>query len=135
VQHREFNSLDEINEKTWDWIENEYNSQPHSGIQMIPVDRFNLDRNRIEFLTDDEYTQEVFFVEEDRKVSKTNVFSINTQRYECPVDLRGKTIQVRYDRSRRTRFIVYYGDKRMGEASLLALHFNANLRKPEKAHD
>ena len=74
---------------------------------MAPLDRFNLDRDRMQFLTDDEFTEEVFFVEESRKVSKTNVFSINNKKYECPVDLREKTIQVRYDRSRRDTFIVY----------------------------
>ena len=129
VQHLEFKTLDELNDKTQDWIENDYNTQHHTGIQMVPIDRFNLDHSRIQFLTDDEYTEEVFFIEETRKVSKTNVFSINSQKYECPVDLREKKIQVRYDRTRRNRFIVYFSDKRMGEASLLDLHYNANQRK------
>lgn len=126
----DFKTLDELNQKTHDWIENEYNSQHHSGIQMIPIDRFNLDLNRIKFLTDDSYSEEIFFVEEDRKVSKTNVFSINAQKFECPVDLRGKKIQVRFNRNQRDRFIVYFGDKRMGVATLLNLHHNANeIRK------
>ncbi len=128
VQHIEFKTLDDLNNKTRDWIENEYNTQHHTGIQMIPIDRFNLDHARIQFLTDDEYTEEVFFIEVDRKVSKTNVFSINNQKYECPVDLRQKTVQVRYDRTRRNRFIVYFSDKRMGDATLLDLHFNANQK-------
>jgi putative transposase len=132
VQHLEFKTLEELNDKTHDWIENDYNTQHHSGIQMIPLDRFNLDHNRITFLTDDEYTEEVFFIEEPRKVSKTNLFSINSQKYECPVDLREKTIQVRYNRTRRDRFIVYFGDQRMGEASLLDLHFNARQRQPKE---
>jgi len=130
-QHIEFKSLESLNEKTQNWIENDYNSQQHSGIKMIPVDRFNLDLDRINFLTDDKYTEEMFFVEEDRKVSKTNVFSINSQKWECPVDLREKTIQVRYDRQRRNCFIVYFSGKRMGEASLLDLYSNA--RRPKKS--
>lgn len=130
TQHVEFASLEDLNEKTWQWIENDYNSQYHSGIQMVPLDRFNLDRERLTFLTDDEATEEVFFVEEMRKVSKTNVFSINNQKHECPVDLREKRVQVRYDRSRRDRFIVYFNDRRMGEASPLDLHFNARSRRP-----
>ena len=130
VQHLEFTSLNELNEKTHEWIENEYNSKNHTGIQMVPIDRFNLDHNHIKFLTDDEYTEEVFFIEENRKVSKTNVFSINSQKWECPVDLREKQVQVRYDRTRRDSFIVYFNDKRMGKASLLDLHFNANQRNP-----
>jgi len=130
TQHLNFVSLDELNDKTQAWIENDYNTQYHSGIQMTPLDRFNLDRGRLQFLTDDEVTEEIFFIEEDRKVSKTNVFSINSQKYECPVDLREKTVQVRYDRTRRDRFIVYFNGQRMGQASLLDLHFNANNRQP-----
>ena len=101
---------------------------------MIPIDRFNLDACRIKYLTDDQYTEEIFFVEENRNVSKTNVFSINSQKWECPVDLREKTIQVRYDRQRRDQFIVYFSGKRMGIASLLDLHRNAKRpKKPTKS--
>jgi transposase InsO family protein len=128
TQHLNFESLDDLNDKTHHWIENHYNTQYHSGIQMIPLDRFNLDRERLKFLTDDETTEEVFFVEASRKVNKTNLFSINNQRYECPVDLREKKIQVRYDRTRHNRFIVYFNEQRMGEATLLDLHFNAQRR-------
>ena len=128
--HPSFASLAELNRLTHQWVEEEYNSKFHSGIGMAPIDRFNLDRNRLTFLADDAYSAEVFFIEETRKVSKTNVFSINSQRYECPVDLREKTIQVRYDRMRRDCFIVYFDGQRMGEASVLDLYANARLRSP-----
>jgi len=123
--HIEFKSLDELNDKTTDWIENEYNSQHHTGIQMKPIDRFNLDLSRIQFIANDEYSDENFFIEEDRTVNKTNTFPINTQRFECPVDLRSKVIQVRYDRNRRDRFIVYFNGTRMGKAHLLNQQQNA----------
>ena len=129
TQHIEFTSLAHLNEKTHDWVENQYNCQYHSGIQMNPIDRFNLDRDRIEFLANDEYTNEVFFIEEDRKVSKTNVFSLHKKQLECPVDLREKTIQVRYDRAKKDQYWVYYKDKRMGQAHPLNLHRNAELRR------
>jgi transposase InsO family protein len=128
TMHPSFASLDELNRLTHEWVEGEYNAKPHSAIGMSPIDRYNLDRNRVKFLTDDAFSAEVFFVEDDRKVGKTNVFSINSQRYECPVDLREKTIQVRYDRMRRDRFVVYFDGHRMGEATLLNLVANARLR-------
>ena len=128
--HPSFVCLDELNRLTHEWVEDEYNSRFHSAIGMTPIDRFNLDRNRVKFLSDDAFSSEVFFMEESRKVSKTNVFSINSQRYECPVDLRDKTIQVRYDRMRRDRFVVYFDGQRMGEALVLDLHANARLRAP-----
>ena len=126
TQYPNFESLEELNQKTQQWIEEDYNSAYHSGTQMVPVDRFNLDLSRVQYLTDDQYSEEVFFVEEDRKVTKTNVFSINNQKYECPVDLREKKIQVRFDRNKLDRFIVYFNGKRMGEAMRLNLHHNAN---------
>lgn len=132
TQYTEFSSLDELNEKTHDWVENKYNCQFHSGIQMNPIDRFNMDRERIEFLINDEYTDEVFYVEEDRKVSKTNVFSMHKKQFECPVDLREQTVQVRYDRSKKNLYLVYYKDKRMGLAHLLNLHRNADLIRRSK---
>jgi putative transposase len=125
TMHVEFTSLDELNEKTQQWIEEDYNHSHHTGIQMKPVNRFNLDLSRITFLTDDEYSEEIFFFEEDRTVGKTNLISINSEKYESPVDLRGKVVQVRFDRSRRDRFIVYFNDKRMGKATVVDLHQNA----------
>ncbi len=135
IQHLEFKCLEELNDKTHLWIENEYNSKHHSGIQMVPLDRFTLDHSRLHFLTDDEYTEEVFFVEEGRSVSKTNLFSINSNKWECPVDLRDKKIQVRFDRNNKTRFIVYFNGNRMGEASPVNLVFNANLRKAKQGEN
>ncbi len=131
VLHKDFESLEQLNSLTQDWVENDYNTQYHSGIQMIPLDRFTLDHSRIQFLANDEYTEEVFYVEVNRKVSKTNLFSINSEKYECPVDLRSKTVQVRYDRNSRHRFVVYFNNKRMGDALPIDLHYHANRRKPE----
>lgn len=121
-----FTSLDDLNERAQHWIEEKYNSKPHSSIQMTPIDRFNLDLPRVHFIADDEYSEEIFFIETDRKVNKTNVFCIHNSQFECPVDLRSKKIQVRYDRTRLDRFIVYYNGNRMGDASPLNLHLNAN---------
>lgn len=127
VRHTEFESLPQLNQLTQTWIEDSYNNQPHSAIGMTPLSRFNLDYRRIVYLPNNDVTDEVFYVEDSRKVSKVNVFSINNQKYECPVDLRGKTIQVRYDRRNRQCFIVYFNGTRMGEALPLNLYHNAQL--------
>ena len=133
-----FDSLDQLNQLSQDWIENQYNGQPHSSLLMKPLDRFNLDHSRIQFLCNDEFTDEVFFVEEDRLVSKVNTLSIFAQKYECPVDLRAKTVQVRFHRNQRNRFLIDYKEQRMGEATPLNPIFNAKrprASKQRKAHD
>jgi hypothetical protein len=129
VMHTKFDSLAHLNELAQDWIENQYNNQLHTGIQMRPLDRFNMDFDRIQYLANDEYTDEVFFVEEDRTVSKVNTISIKNKKYECPVDLRGKTIQVRFNRTKMNKFIIYYKEQRMGQATLLNAILNSNHRR------
>lgn len=123
--HTHFDSLAELNKKTAAYIEADYNNQFHSGIQMKPIDRFNLDIGRVHYLQDNQYGHEVFYLEADRKVDKTNVFSIHAKRYECPADLRAQTIQVRYDKSLEV-ILVYYREKRMGEAKPLDRISNAS---------
>lgn len=136
----QFTSLQDLNDRTQSWIEEQYNAQIHRGIGMIPLDRFNLDISRIVYLHDDEYSEEAFFREEPRVVSKTNTFNIHKKTLECPVHLTEKKIEVRFDRHRMDRYIVYYRDKRMGEATLINLHANADtirrrLDKSKKPHE
>lgn len=126
----DFNSLEDLNERTQAWIEQEYNNKLHRGIGMIPLDRFNLDVARVVYFSDDEYSEEAFFHEESRVVNKTNCIAIHKKTLECPAHLAGKKIEVRFDRTRKNRYIVYFRDKRMGEATLINLHANADgIRK------
>jgi putative transposase len=126
----DYKTLDELNLLAQKWIEEEYNSKSHSSLQMTPIERYALDTPRVKYITDDQYSAEVFYIEEDRKVGKTNVFSINCEQFECPIDLRTKKVQVRYDRSQKDHYIVYYKGTRTGEANRLDLHLNSNgIRK------
>jgi hypothetical protein len=56
----------------------------------------------------------------------SNLFSLNGQRLECPVDLREKTITVRFDRTRRDTYIVYLNDRRIGPAHPVNLTANGH---------
>ena len=144
TMHKEFEHLQQLNALAQQWIENEYNSQYHRGIRMVPIDRFNIDASRVNYLIDNEFSDELFYFEESRKVSKTNVFSIHSCRFECPVNLSGRTVEVRYDRQKRERYVVYFRQKRVGIAQPLDLQYNAkrvrktfkNTPKPkETSHD
>ena len=94
--------MDELNDKTQHWIENDYNAKHHTGIRMNPVDRFNLDHNRIQFLTDDVVHREVFLSKKPEGLKNQCVLHQLTK-YECPVDLRRKS-RSRYDRTKAGSF-------------------------------
>jgi len=125
----DFSDLDDLNRRTQEWVEKEYNQSNHKGIGMVPLNRFNLDSSRIVYLSDDEYSQEAFFHEESRHVNKTNCITIHSKSLECPVHLAGKKVEVRFDRTRKDRYVIYFRDKRMGQANPVDLHANARASR------
>lgn len=136
----ELEDLKEFNKLLTQWVENDYNSSYHRGIQMAPIDRFAIDRNRIEYLPEEEYIDEIFFVEESRKMNKDNTFRFDNNLYEAPVYLSSETIQIRYHPKKRNKVLVFFKDRKMGQANFVNRYFNAktfnnkrdNSRKDDK---
>lgn len=124
----DLSGVESLNRQFTSWVEDEYNAKEHSVLKMRPIDRFGLDLSRIKFLPPHQVNDELFFVEQDRKVNADNTFSLKAIRFEAPRDLRSKTIQVRFSRSNFDQAIVYYKGERMGQA--LEVDLVANDRKP-----
>ena len=127
----DLSSLDALNRQFTAWVENDYNASEHSAVGMKPIDRFGLDLKRIRFLPPSEANDELFFAEAERKVKKDNTFSFRNVRYETPVDLRDKQIQLRYERHRAGPVVVFYRGQRMGLAQPLDVIANGLLRRKE----
>jgi putative transposase len=123
-------SVESLNRAFFRWVEDEYNAAEHSVIGMKPIDRFGLDLKRVRFLPPHEVNEELFFVEESRKVLADNTFSLRSTRFEAPRDLRNRTIDVRFDRQNFGRVVVYFKAERMGEAR--PVDFIANDRPATK---
>jgi transposase InsO family protein len=131
IRQLDLSSLETLNRQLFDWVENEYNASVHSAIGMKPIDRFGLDLKRIRYLSPSETNDELFFIEETRRVKKDNTFSLDNLRYETPVDLAGKQIHIRYERLHPGPVIVYYNGQRMGPAQRLDPIANGLLRRKE----
>jgi transposase InsO family protein len=127
----DLSSLDALNRAFTLWVEDEYNATSHSTLGMKPIDRFGLDLKRIRFLNPSDFNDELFYTEETRKVKRDNTFSFKGGRYETPVDLSGKEIQVRFCRKLLHPVIIYYKSDRMGEAKPVDLVANSKLRREE----
>ncbi|MBC8352976.1 MAG: Mu transposase C-terminal domain-containing protein [Planctomycetes bacterium] len=82
------------------------------------ISRFGVDLSRIRFLSPSEDTDELFYAEATCTVKKDNTFSFQGDRYETPIDLRGKKIELRYERSRQGTVVVYDKGRRLGLARL-----------------
>jgi transposase InsO family protein len=128
TRNLDLSSLDALNRAFTAWVEDEYHQREHSSLGMKPIDRFGLDLGRIRFLPPGDVADELFFVEHSRKVLADNTFSLKNTRFEAPRDLRNRKIQVRFNRLKFDRAIVYFKGERMGEAR--PVDFIANDRKP-----
>ena len=136
VRQLDLSSIDVLNEQFIAWAENEYNHRHHSTLGMKPVERYALDRERVQYLRPNQYSEELFMMEETRGVGADNTFSYKRIRYEAPADLRKKTIHIRYDKAPTgqktappSRIPVYYQGQRIGLAK--ALDRIANDRPPQ----
>ena len=135
VKKLDLSSLDILNRQFTDWAENDYNATPHDAIGMKPIDRYGIDLSRIRFLSPSDHNDELFYAEDTRKVKKDNTFSLLGRRYETPVDLRGKEIQLRHDRRHddtTTPVVVYYKGQRLGIARLLDAVANGLKRRKDE---
>ncbi len=135
VQKLDLSSLEALNRQFTHWVENDYNAMPHDALGMKPIDRFGIDLGRVRFLAPSEHSDELFYAEAVRKVKKDNTFSFAGRRYETPVDLRDKEIQLRHDRRREgsTAVVIYHKGQRMGHARLLDAVANGLLRRKEQS--
>lgn len=115
----DLSSLDKLNAQFISWLEQHYNSQPHSTLGMTPVDRFGLDLPRIRFLHPDPANDELFYLETTRRVRNDNTFSLQNTFFEAPADVRNRQVTVRYDRLNLQSVIVYLKDSRLGIATPL----------------
>ena len=135
IRQLDLSSIERLNEQFIIWAEDEYNHRHHSTLGMKPVERYALDRERVQYLPPNQHSEELFMAEQTRGVIKDNTFSYRRIRYEAPADLRGKTIHIRFDQGPSTakagppkQIPVYYKGRRIGLAK--ALDRTANDRKP-----
>lgn len=136
VRQLDLTSLEALNRQFTDWVEHDYNATEHDALGMKPIDRFGIDLNRIRFLAPSEHSDELFYAEATRHVKKDNTFSFEGRRYETPVDLRDKEVQLRYERCKNDMsptVILYYKNERLGAARLLDAVANGLLRRKELA--
>ena len=134
VRKLDLSSLEALNRQFTHWVESDYNATAHDAIGMKPIDRFGIDLARVRFLPPSEHNDELFYAEATRKVKKDNTFSFLGRRYETPVDLHDKEIQLRYDRRRQDNVavVIYYKGQRLGAARLLDAVANGLLRRKEQ---
>lgn len=79
-----FTSLEELNDRYYNYVNTEYNNNLHSSIEDTPRKRFMKDYSLIKFVKSDEILEEYFLHSFERKVSTDSTIQLFNKNYEVP---------------------------------------------------
>ena len=113
---RESLSLNELNERFCDWVE-EYHNKIHSTTGQIPLERYRLNMKCVRVAPPDLYNYFRFI--EFRRVKKDRTFRLNGTVFEAPVELIDYRIELRFHRESPEDVEIFYDRRSFGKATLL----------------
>lgn len=115
-------TLEKLNDLFSIWIDRFYNQRKHSSTKQTPVGRWESCEHPVRKVTLDTL-YEAFLYKDTRSVSKTGIFSVDTNQYEVEPFLCGKKIEVCFDPYELSRGIrVYYEGQRYQDAIPAKVH-------------
>ena len=132
------NSIEEMNQKFWAWVESEYHQTPHRGLDReTPLDRLAQFGARIERVGPSIDLDDIFLWEMKRKVRSDRTVSLNGHLYEAEAELVKQTVTLRFDPNLpETRPIqVWCAGKRYSDATVLDIHANCHVMRNNKSNN
>ncbi len=127
-------TLEELNERYWDWLERDYHRKKHSALDKSPLEFFMEQANQIEHIGDIAVADALFLLRVQRKVRSNATLQINNVIYETDYSLVGSSVEVRYEPEwigkPQHKLPLYVDDIHVGDASFIQLHDNAVKRRP-----
>ena len=126
-------SLDQLNQRFWQWLEREDHQRPHSSLGgQSPAQRFAQRALGLRTPSPDTDWQRLFLTRAQRRVRLDATISLEGQLWEVPVHLRGRLVQLRYNPFDWQRVEVWLKDQFIA----LATRCNKNLNaKTFSAYD
>ena len=108
----EINHLQLLNQRFDKWLGKEYHYHHHSGIGQTPVQRFFADSHDTPIKrVSQEELDNAFLVTIYRTVRNDATISHHRILYQCPPQLMGKKIQIRYTFDKPTQLMVYQDER------------------------
>lgn len=120
-------TLEELNEKLWQWIEKQYHQEIHSSTKEAPLSRYLKHIHLIREAPKDLY--DYFRKRILRKVHKDRTISVGGRIYEGPVELIGKTAVLLYHEQDPSRVEIFYNNKSYGMLVSLNVNVNCKIRR------
>jgi len=136
---RTLKDLDDLNQRFFRWLEDDYKRKAHSGLNgLSPHDVLMSQVSKLKLVTDVERTTENFLLRITRKIQPDATTQIENILYETDSKFCGKRVEIRYEPewlNDVTKSLPIYEDgKRMGEARVVRFHDNAHAARRFKGN-
>ena len=122
-------TLEELNERFWQWLELDYHRKIHSGIDMCPLDLFMSQASTVRMVSDPSSLDMLFLKRDYRKVKHDATITLLNQIFEVPARLIGQKIEIRYDPSDLTILHIYENDTSIFTAKVVSFIDNAHTKR------
>ncbi|AGL00116.1 transposase [Desulfoscipio gibsoniae DSM 7213] len=120
-------SLDELNERFWRWLEEDYHRKPHASLDgRMPLEVYLSQVDSIRTVDDPLALDSVFLKRAFRKVKHDATFSLENRLYEVPDIFAGQKVELRYDES---GVHLYEDGKVVAQAVEVSFHDNAHVKR------
>lgn len=120
-------SLDELNERFWEWLEEDYHRKPHASLDgKMPLEVFLSQANSIRTVDDPAALDALFLKRTFRKVKHDATFSLENRLFEVPDLYAGRRIELRYDEN---GVHLYEEGKAVAQATEVRFHDNAHMKR------
>lgn len=127
LQSNPARSLEELNERFWRWLEEDYHRKVHASLEgKTPHEVFHSQLEQITFLEDPTILETIFLKKVERKVKPDGTISLNKKLYEVPSRFIGQSIDVRLDEN---SVFVFEDNKKIAEAILVDINNNAHIKR------
>lgn len=121
------NSLEELNERFWRWLEEDYHRRIHASLDgKTPHEIYQSQLENVTFLENTSILDTIFLKREQRKVKADSTITLNKQLYEVPQRFIGQSIDVRFD---ETGIFIFEEDQKVAEAVPVSMTDNAHVKR------
>lgn len=119
-------SLDELNQRFWRWLEEDYHRKTHTSLGMPPLDMYLSQASRVRMVEDPASLDVLFLKRVQRKVKHDGTVSITSRLFELPPRFIGQRVELRYD---DTGVYVYENGVQVATAAPVKFADNARAKR------
>lgn len=125
----DLSSLNNLNQKFFKWLEEDYHRKIHSTIKMTPLDKYMSQISKVNTLNEPDKLKMIFLKREKRRVQHDATISVNTKLYEVSPILIGKRIEIRFDPETYEEIFIYDDGECLGKAKPVIMADNAHAKR------